>query len=252
MPYVALTRTFGGAPNAASESAPACARARTPIIVRGFLGGEVFTGGHQDTDGAVRGAAVAAIPLYALRAGYKRYELLLEDVPAPGPIGGKSRFAGTSYEVKAGYGAGVLRYWLPAGGIGFGIGDSLYVSQRHVFGHVHVAERAAGLRYEILDRTQISRGTQMQIAAAISPSMHQRSTFWIDNAHALGARPAYGTGSLVDASVQFETRHGSRHSWVYGLRYINYAGGTYYRYDSLKDRTGIIGGFAAWGFTIGR
>ncbi|HET9095523.1 MAG TPA: hypothetical protein VFN37_02580 [Candidatus Baltobacteraceae bacterium] len=252
MPYVALTRTFGEAPNAPNKAAPACARPRIPIIVRAFLGGEVFTGAHQDADGSVRGAAVASLPLYALRAAYKQYELLLEGVPAVGPIRGRSRFARAPYDVKAGYGAGVLRYWLPKGGIGLGIGDSLYVSQRHVFGHVHVAERAAGLRYEILDRMQISRGTQMQIAAAISPSMHQRGTFWVDDARAFGARPGFGTGSLVDASVQFETLHGSRHSWVYGVRYLNYAGGTYYRYDGLKDRTGIIGGFAAWGFRIGR
>jgi hypothetical protein len=253
MPYLALVRTFGQAPNAANTDTHACARPRVPIVVRGFVGGELFTGAHQDSYGAVRDTAVASIPLYALRGRYRQYELLLEDVPVPGPISGKPvPFSGSAYTVKAGYGAGVLRYWLRAGGTGFGVGDSLYVSQQHVSHHERIAERAAGLRYEVLQRVALVGGTQMQVALAISPSMHQRSTFWFDDFRGAGFSPSFGVGSLVDASLQFETDHGPRHSWVYGLRYINYAGGAYRRYDRMKDRTGVIGAFAAWGLPLSR
>jgi hypothetical protein len=251
MPYVALVRSFGASQNGPSADAPSCARPHVPIIVRGFVGGELFTGAHQDVDGQVRNTAVASIPLYALRGRYKQYELLFEDVPAPGPIAGKpAPFLNSKYDVKAGYGAGELRYWLPAGGVGFAVGDSLYVSERRFAEHIHVAERAVGLRYEMLERTQLGHGTQMELAVAISPSMHQRSGFWFDNIHSSGENLGFGTGSLVDASLQFETQHGTRHSWVYGLRYMNYAGGKYYRYDGMKDRTGVIGAFAAWGFPL--
>lgn len=251
MPYVAIARMFGATSNAERPASPTCARPRVPIIARAFVGGEFFTGVHQDTDGEVRQTAVASIPLYALRGSYKQYELLFEDVPAPGPIAGKpASFLRSKYDVKAGYGAGVLRYWLPAGGVGFGIGDSLYVSERHYLTHVHIAERAVGLRYEMLDRVHLGRGTQMELAVALSPSMHQRTGFWLDNLHLSGQTSAFGTGSLVDASLQFETMHGPRHSWVYGVRYMNYAGGKYSRFDGLKDRTGVIGAFAAWGFPL--
>ena len=253
MPYVAFERTFDGPHKTATNAnTPVCARPRIPIQLQAFVGGELFTGAHQDFDGAVRGTTVASVPLYALRARHNQYELMLQDVPPVGPIPGAARFPGSKYNVKAGYGAVSLRYWERAGGFGFGIGDSLYVSRRHAFAHTYIATRAAGLRYEILHRSRVTPNTQMLAVFAFSPSMHQRGGFWYDDIHSFGGYPSFGMASLVDASLQFETAQGQRHAWVYGLRYLNYAGGNYYKFDRLKDRTGVIGGFAAWGFPLGQ
>lgn len=252
MPYVALVRTFGGAQKIlANGPAPACVRPHVPLHVQAFVGGDLFTGVHQDYVGSVRHTVVAALPLYALRASHNRYELQLEDVPAIGPVRGAPQRGVRAYSVKAGYGDAMLRYWLPAGGVGFGIGDALYVSQERFGSHTNQAVRAAGLRYEMLRRMSLGRSTQMIVALAIAPSMHQRSTYWFDNLHGPGGF-GFGVGSLVDARLQFETAYGPRHRWVYGVRYLNYAGGRYFRFDPLEDRSGIIAGFAAWGFPVGR
>lgn len=252
MPYVAVVRTWDGpGEGAAPTRSNACVRPRIPVNVQAFVGGEVFTGAHQDARGSIRETAVASIPLYAVRARYKHYELMFQDVPAVGPIRGVYRVPGISYDVKAGYGAVALRYWPGAGGFGFGVGDSLYVSQSRIRTHTHIALRAAGLRYELLRQFVLNRQSRMLLSLALSPSMHQRSSLWLDGVDTM-SRPAFGTGSLVDAAVQIETAHGARHAWVYGVRYLNYAGGDHFRFDGVKERTGVLAGFGAWGFTIGR
>lgn len=250
MPYIALVRTWDG-PQESPARSHACVRPRVPVNVQAFVGGELFTGAHQDAQGAVRNTAVASLPFYAVRASYKRYELMLQDVPDAGPIRGAARVPGMPYDVKAGYGAAMLRYWPGGGGFGFGVGDSLYVSQLRLRTHFHIATRAAGLRYEVLRRFVLGRRSRMLLDLAVSPSMHQRSSAWLDGLSGLSI-PAFGSGSLVDAALQFETARGAGHAWVYGVRYLNYAGGNHYRFDWLKERTGVLAGFAAWGFTIGR
>lgn len=252
MPYVALVRTWDGPrENTAPSPAHACARPRIPVNVQAFIGGELFTGTHQDAQGAVRDTAVASLPLYAVRARYKRYELLFQDVPAAGPIRGVARVPRIPYDVKAGYGAVALRYWPGSGRFGFGIGDSLYVSQLRLRTHEHIAIRAAGLRYEVMRQFVLNRQNRMLLDLAVSPSMHQRSSAWLDGLNG-ASFPVFGTGSLVDAALLFETARGAGHTWVYGVRYLNYAGGNHYRTDWLKERTGVLAGFAAWGFTVGR
>lgn len=212
-----------------------------------FLGSAAFTGVHKDRASDVRNAYVVALPSYALRGTKKRFEALFEDVP---PI--TLRFPHAVYGVRSlsvGYGDAVVRYWLGRGRFAVGIGDSLYVRRNDYGSGSYNGVRSAGARYELLGAFPFAQGRRLLARLAVSPNMHQRFMEW-----ATGARPFYqfGKASLIDGSLQFEEQRGGGHTWVWGIRYLNYAGGNFGPYwDNAQERTGIVTGFAAWGFTVG-
>lgn len=227
---------------------PTAARAAS---VQVFLGATTFTVAHKDAAQNLRAAAVIAFPLFAVRARSKRWTFFAEDVP---PLRAHFNVRYGVHDLKAGYGDAVLHYWLPGRRIGFGLGESLYVRQSYLGGPYYEGVRAAGIRYEVLGAVPLAHGSRIVARLALAPGMHQRYMDWF-----VGARftpPPYyrfGTASLVDASVRLERPHGSRHTWLYGLRYVNYAGGNFGRYfDSAEERSGLLAAFAAWGFRIGR
>ncbi len=225
--------------------APASARADQAQL---FLGATAFTGVHKDASSVINNGYVVALPLYALRAERKQFEALVEDAPPmhvalPGATYGV-------HTVSVGYADAVARYWMLGGRLGVGLGDSLYVHENDYGNGSYAGVRAAGTRYELLGALPLSRGQRVVARFALAPDMHQRFMQWAN-----GLRPFddFGRASLVDASVQFEMPRGGRHTWVFGARYLNYAGGNYPPYwDHAEDRTGVVAAFAAWGFAFGR
>ena len=217
--------------------------------VQVFLGTAAFTGKEQTSHGSIGNAAVAAFPMYAVRARHNQFELLFENVPPIGPI--PNNASDGVYRVKVGYSDATLRYFFHGGRFALGIGDSLYVQENLNVSQLHHTDRAVGTRYEVLDIIPLTRKMQLTADLALSPSMHQRAGGWIDGFY-IPIRPAFGTGSLVDASLQLEVPRGAGHSWIYGVRYLNFAAGNHRPfYDGLTDRTGVVAAFAAWGFSLG-
>lgn len=216
--------------------------------VQVFLGTAAFTGKQQSIRGSIKDAAVAAFPMYALRAQHKQFELFLENVPPIGPVPNAS---GGGYRVKVGYSDAMLRYYVHGGKFAVGIGDSLYVEENAVVPQIHHTSRAAGTRYEVLETVPLARGMRLTADLALSPNMHQREGEWFDGLHVRMSQ-AFGTGSLVDASLQLEVPRGAGHRWIYGVRYLDFTAGNHRLfYDALTDRTGVVAGFAAWGFSLG-
>jgi|GEM_PF-6967971 len=253
MPYVGIERFWDAAGSAGVVSSAAeasCAPRIAATTIQAFVGTQAFTGAHDDFDGSVRNAVVVALPSLALRMRRKHFEVMLEDVPPVGPIRGALHHAlPLRYDVKAGYGDAVVRYWLRGDRVGFGAGDSLYVEQVRYGDHQHTAVRAAGLRYEALAAVPLQAGRRILFDLAASPSMHQRTTGWLDGFSGI-FQPVFGTGSLVDGSVQLEAPARSGHAWIYGVRYVNYAAGNHRRVDLVRDHTGVLSAFAAWGFPL--
>lgn len=225
--------------------APGIARADQTQL---FIAGTAITGVHKDADTVLKNAYVVALPSFALRSRHKQYELLLEDVPGVGPL--KYNTYSGQRKLTVGYGDAVLRYWLPGGHVALGFGDSLYVRQNDYSNGSYDGVRTAGTRYEIVGAIPLTRDLRVLARLDISPSMHQRYMQWI-------TRPSlhfyeFGKASLVDASMQMEQQRGGGHTWVWGVRYLNYAGGNFPPYwDHAEERTGVVSPFAAWGFSIG-
>lgn len=213
-----------------------------------FIAGTAFTGVHKDADTVLDHAYVLALPSFALRSTHKQIEVLLEDVPGIGPLR-YNTYSGQR-KLTVGYGDATLRYWLPGGHIAFGIGDSLYVRQNDYGNGSYDGVRTAGTRYEIAGAVHLARDLRVLARLGLSPTMHQRFMQWITGSpfHAY----EFGKASLVDGSVQLEQTRGGGHTWVWGVRYLNYAGGNFPPFwDHAQERTGVISAFAAWGFSLG-
>lgn len=230
MPYVGVQRFFGSSlPQPIRSNAPCLSRKSLPRI-DAFVGAQLASMSHR-ADLTPSVDTGTSMPLLAVRARRGAYELFAEGAPG----------------VRAFAGAGA-RYWLRSG-LGFGVGDALYTSRAHGTRQIEFAVRAAGLRYELLQRFGLpGGGVLLDVAAA--PRMHQRTTAWVDTLNG-SFTPQFTTGALVDASASFETREHRGHTWIYGLRYLNYTGGGQMRFNRLKERTGLLSAFAAWGFTVG-
>jgi hypothetical protein len=113
----------------------------------------------------------------------------------------------------------------------------------------HVAIRAAGTRYELVQAIPLLQKSLLIVDLATSPKMHKRETSWLDDEGRWGSPPLYGRASLFDTSARLEMPQGAGHFWTYGARYVHYTAlmplaGT------LSERTGVLGFFAAWGFSI--
>jgi hypothetical protein len=249
MPYVQVERFFASPDSTGQAVMRSCTPRVSKVDIEAFFGAQAFAGKHVDTVGDVRDRVVA-LPSLTLRARRNHYELLLEDMAAIGPISGTLHYhVPFKYNVRSGYADMALRYWEPSNCCGVGIGQSLYVDRLH-YGNEYRAIRAAGMRYETFATLPLDARHSVALDFAFSPSMHERASYWLDNAYSI-ISPSFGVGSLVDASLQFETRNGASHSWIYGLRYLNYAGGMYRRRDPLAEHTGMLTGFAAWGLRLG-
>jgi|SRR5579872_938344 len=248
MPYVALQRYWG---ENGSVSCPSVARFAAAQF---FLGGEGFTAGHSDVYGSA-GGATTVLPTAAASLRHGQYELAAESTLPATPMSGTLRFRGSSHDVTDGFTDAALRYWLRGGRAAVGVGDSIYVSRAyfpqsvrgHVLGQFNSGVRAAGTRYELLDAFPLARNSRLVLDLAASPKMHERRTAWVDGIHGTFS-PAFGTGSLVDASLRVEVPRGAGHTWVYGVRDRVYSGRP--DYGSAYDRTSGLAFFTTWGFTI--
>jgi hypothetical protein len=224
--------------------APGIARADS---VQLFVAATAFTGVHKDASTILKDGYVLALPSFALRANHNQLQLQIEDVPPIGPIRQSGLYG---HGVTVGYSDGTIAYRLPGDRLALGIGDTLYVRQNDYGNGSFDGVRSAGTRYEVQAAQPL--GLQWRIVArlALSPAMHQRFMQWIT----VGPKhDEYGRASLVDGALQFERQRGGGHTWVLGVRYLNYAGGEFPPYwDHAQERTGVVTAFAAWGFTVAR
>lgn len=254
MPYVGVQRFFGNEQShVRAYNATTCVSRKWLPHVEAFVGAQIGTASHRagllrPNDGGI------TTPVFALRARRDRYELFAQGTPAVHAFSGTLRAASpqVTYSVAVGYATAGARYWLPSGKAGFGVGDALYDSRSSLSDGVQLAVRAAGLRYEALRTFALPSGAEVMLDAGVAPRMHERSTNWINGLNS-SPYPSFGTGSLVDASATFETGERAGHRWMYGVRYLNYAGGSGKPrpFDFLKERAGLFTAFAAWGFTVG-
>jgi hypothetical protein len=222
---------------------PAFARADDAQL---FIAATAFTGVHRDAQTTLKNAYVLAFPSFALRARHKHLEVLIEDVPPIGPIRQSGLYG---HGVKVGYGDAAATYWMPGGKFAIGIGDSLYVRENDYGNGSFDGVRSAGPRYELVTATPLRLGQRIVARLAVSPAMHQRFMEWVSGGPQFHE---FGKASLVDGSLQFEQQRGGGHTWVLGVRYLNYAGGNFPPFwDHAQERTGVVTAVAAWGFTIG-
>lgn len=252
MPYVGVQRFFGGESLNAKTPVPGpcLSRASLPDIDF-FAGANLSSASHSDASG-IASRAAHALPQIALRARRGPYEMFFDDVPWAASMSGTvPHTRRVPFDLHAAYADGGLRYWMRDGHTAFGVGDALYFSRSRTGRGPVRALRAAGLRYEAVEAVPFGLGRRLVFDLAVAPRMHQRTTEWAPG-YAIAFSPQYGTGSLVDASLSFEATAGSRHTWVYGLRYLNYAGGVHGPpFDYLKERTSIVSPFAQWGTRLG-
>jgi len=253
MPYVGVQRFFGPAPAQMHRAVnrPCLARGVRPRI-DAFAGVQIASGAHHDGFARTSNTAARGMPLLQLRARQGRYELFAEGSPAVHAFSGDIPHAppGVRYDIAVGYAAAGARYWSGRGGLGLGVGDALYTSRSRLGGRTEIAVRAAGLRYELLQRIALGR-SRLTLDLAEAPRMHERLTSWIDGTYT-AFTPEFGTGSLLDASAAFETPMGARHAWLYGLRYLNYTGALRRGpFQGPQEQTRLFTAFAAWGFAVG-
>lgn len=225
MPYVGVERFFGASAAARADMSQAPCLTRSALAHIDAFAGAQIAAGHQQTVSRTARAARSAMALAGIRVRRGPYEGFAVTLPVL-------------------YAAAGARYWLPGERTAFGVGDALYTSRTRLGLREEVAVRAAGVRYEALQRIALSGRQSLTLDLAAAPRMHQRLTSWIDNLH--GTFPAsFATGSLVDASATFEVPSATRHMWLYGVRYLNYAA-------PVRERAALLSAFAAWGVTLGQ
>ena len=188
------------------------------------------------------------VPIFQADHQHRRLRLHVEGVPPLGPVSLSGRVFGQNSQVTLSYLSGDLSLTLPANRYSFGIGGTV-INQQTDYARRRETQtsRVVGARYILRGVVNEDGREQLEASFAFSPRVHavQRTVFRFQE-FVPGGPPIQRSltfedpehASLVDTSLRWSVRH-ARWSFLYGLRYINYAA-AYARNNALADRNHFL------------